>query len=212
MSQLFFQQLPISDANVDKLLGANFLSLALIALVMVVAMFLLFVWMNNRREAANDKRQDVMIRIFTDEQSPLVQSSVRSATAIEIGNTRSAEQTNALVALGHKTDQQTASIEAQTSVVSAQSLDFRNYQTLVSDGLSNHSTQVENNTAVVAALKVSIDALNIQIREVLQDTLACASIELSINRLRDEVSDFLDKQSKRNIEESTNGFTPDPTS
>lgn len=187
-----------TEATLDKLLGANFLSLALIALVMVVAMFLLFVWMNNKREAANDKRQDALIKVFTDDKSPMVISNNRAANAIELGNSRSKEQTEALIALGEKTDKQTNSIEAQTGVISGQSLDLRNYQTLVSDNLNNHSDQIAANTANIAALKAAIEALPAQLREVIEDKLFCAGVEETINQMRDEVLSFIHaEQTKR---------------
>lgn len=89
---------------------------------------------------------------------------------------------------------QTSAIDAQTVEIKGQSLDLRNYQTLVSDNLSAHTEQIAVNTANIVELKASIDALPEQIRLVIEDKLACAGIEALINKLRDEIFNITNKQ------------------
>lgn len=111
IDRLFYQQSSgLSPETVDKLLGANFLSLALISLVMTIAMFLVFVLMNNKRQAADDKRQDTLIKLFTDTDSPLVKSSKAATSAIELGNQRSEDWKKSIDSLASKTDEETAKI------------------------------------------------------------------------------------------------------
>ena len=106
MHQLLAQTLPVSEATVDKLLGANFLSLALIALVMVVGMFLLFVWMENRRQGregrrqeAYEKRNDAVINAIVGERSPVVMA-INNFTSAMRDNKQAQEDTNGnLIAL-----------------------------------------------------------------------------------------------------------------
>ena len=99
---------------------------------------------------------------------------------------------------------QTSAIEAQTTEIKTQSLDFRSYQILVSDGLANHSSQVESNTARVDAntamlerFEKTLNELPEQLRVLIDDKLKCSGIETSIQALRDEVVQLVAQQTKR---------------
>ena len=82
---------------------------------------------------------------------------------------------------------QTAAIEKQTSVIELQRIDQSAYQTLVSDNLSAHSTQVEANTREIAELKKSIDALTGQITEMLNKRDDCADVAGKVDELKEKV-------------------------
>lgn len=96
---------------------------------------------------------------------------------------------------------QTNSIDKVVVEIRSQSLDFRSYQTLVSDGLSNHTTQVEANTikleantAMLQKFETTINALPEQIRLMIDDKLACAGVEQAIRALRSEVIQLMTQQ------------------
>jgi len=205
------QSLPLSEATADKLLGANFLSLALIALVMVVAMFLLFVWMNARREAAEarrqdayDKRQDAFLKTVIGDDSPLVKAQRAVTDILEKSEKRAEERTSALQVLVQKTDvtnelsrQSITAIDNQTKVIEVQNLDHNNYQTLVTDTLSAVNTRVDGletsvntNTENIAALTEQIKALVAK----LDDKAACADAEERMRKFRDEIKALLTEQ------------------
>jgi len=181
-----FQSTGVSDATVDKLLGANFLSLALIALVMVVAMFLLFVWMNNRRQIADDKRQEVFnkmweasISILTDESSPLVQNSKHAAVAIDIANQRSEAQTTALDKLSDNTDEQTKMLSGLRSDVANQTTglkDFTNFQKINNDQLVGLSEDVN-------ALRNSMDAFSLDLKAAIDSKTVCVGHEETMGKI-----------------------------
>lgn len=196
------QSLPLSEATADKLLGANFLSLALIALVMVVAMFLLFVWMNNRRQAADDKRQeaydkrqDAFLKTVIGDESPLVQAQKKVASILEKSEERSEQRTVALESLGEKTDTQTAAINNQTRVIEVQNLNHNSYQTLVSDNLSDVAAKTEANTASIEAFKTDMslrmDHMSEQIEEILKDRSDCAGFRTEWRAFREDVLERL---------------------
>lgn len=91
---------------------------------------------------------------------------------------------------------QTNAIEAQTIEIKTQSIDFRSYQTLISDGLSNHSAQIESNTARVSSLELAMAALPAQILEAIRDELACTKILAEFQALRNEVTRAVFQQTK----------------
>lgn len=182
-----FQSTGISDATVDKMLGANFLSLALIALVMVVAMFLLFVWMNNRRQMADDKRQDAFIKLFTDEQSPLVQSNKHAAQAIEIANQRSEAQTAAFDKLSSKTDEQTGMISGLKEEVTKQTIglrDFTNFQKTNNDQLAGLTETIDSR---FQSLQATIEGFDVTLRTAIQDKTVCAGHEETMGKILLEI-------------------------
>lgn len=214
MPRGFYAQTTVTAAQeaADKLLGANFLSLALFALILVIGMFILFVWLEGKRQArdaqrqdANDNRQDAFLKTVVGENSPLVAAQNRVAAVLEKSEDQAAKRTDALLALGQKTDHQTevinktlVAIEDQTKVISAQTLDQNNYQVLVSDNLHNHGLRIEQNTESIAALKMAIDDIPNQMRLVLgEQTLRSEAVQL-ITTLRDEIMAYIRKeQAKR---------------
>lgn len=82
---------------------------------------------------------------------------------------------------------QTSAIEIQTVEIKTQSLDFRSYQTLVSDNLAAHTAQINANTTNIIDLKTSIDSLSEQIRTLIEDKIICASIVEAISKVREDV-------------------------
>lgn len=82
---------------------------------------------------------------------------------------------------------QTSAIEIQTVEIKTQSLNFRSYQTLVSDNLAAHTAQINANTTNIIDLKTSIDSLSEQIRTLIEDKIICASIVEAISKVREDV-------------------------
>jgi len=84
-------------------------------------------------------------------------------------------------------ERQTKAIEAGNSLILTQGIDFRSYQTLVSDNMSNHSAQIE-------ALKTAFDALPQRVLAAIDDSPKCQSILKEIQALRYEVGQVLNQQ------------------
>jgi len=98
---------------------------------------------------------------------------------------------------------QTKAIEAGNTLISTQGIDFRSYQTLISDGMSNHTTQIEANTAKLEAYAASISllqttlaALPAQIVQAIQDEFTCETILNEFKNLRTEVSRAMFQQQR----------------
>lgn len=92
---------------------------------------------------------------------------------------------------------QTVAINTTNTVLTTQGIDFRNYQTLVSDGLSNHGMQIEANTTKLAALELSLSTLPEKIVEVIRDEAIFAPILVEFQKLRNEVNRAMFQQSAR---------------
>jgi predicted PurR-regulated permease PerM len=87
-------------------------------------------------------------------------------------------------------EKQTQAIEKGNSLILTQGIDFRSYQTLVSDNMSNHSSQIE-------ALKKAFDSLPQQVVAAIDDTLKCQGILKEIQALRYEVGLVLNQQQSK---------------
>ena len=83
---------------------------------------------------------------------------------------------------------QTAAIETGNALIMTQGIDFRSYQTLVSDNLSNHSAQIETNTASISELQSALADLPSQIVKAIKDEITCETILNEFRNLRNEVS------------------------
>lgn len=75
---------------------------------------------------------------------------------------------------------QTASIDKLVTTTSLQGIDFKAYQTLVSGNMSNHTQEI-------VQLRASIDALPEQVKQIVQDTIICSTVETIITSFRDEI-------------------------
>ena len=103
---------------------------------------------------------------------------------------------------------QTTALGVQTNEIRTQTLDFRSYQTLVSDNMSHHTAQLENNTAkteantaevqantaIIMALKAAMDVLPGTLIAAVQDELSCAALLREFQAFRFEVTQILSKQ------------------
>ena len=156
---LLAQTWPITGQTIDKALETDPLTLALLVIVIVAIVSLINSWLQGRKQSADDNRQDIFFKAFTDEKSPMVVSNNRVATAVEQSNKRSEEQTAALLALGGKTDLQTTELSKQTTAITTLSADFRGYQSTASDAMQEHTKSIDTLIATVAELKVSIEKL-----------------------------------------------------
>jgi len=99
---------------------------------------------------------------------------------------------------------QTSALNKIIDITQVQNIDFKAYQTLVSDNMANHSSQVAANTEKIGILNekfdtisANIELLSNQIRAILEDKVACASIEETLRTLKDEFTRFVAEQSKR---------------
>lgn len=99
---------------------------------------------------------------------------------------------------------QTEVIQSGNNEIRNQSLDFRNYQTLVSDNMSAHAQQLDvnnakldANTEVLRRFEATINALPEVLRALIEDKIKCAGIEQSIQALRYEVQQVIAQQAKR---------------
>lgn len=161
--------MPLNEATVDKLLGANFLSLALIALVMVVAMFLLFVFMDYRRQQADNRRQDAFLRVFTDEKSPMVTNSRRVADVLD----KTVEQNGDIIEWHKKHE---IKIDALTTDVKTRSeLDGQAIEEVRKDAEERHTqvnTRFDNMETTLTEIKEKVDKLPATVDEAKKEILA----------------------------------------
>lgn len=86
---------------------------------------------------------------------------------------------------------QTSVIQDQTHVIEVQNLNHNSYQTLVSDNLAAHTTQIDANTATILALKTDMtlrfDHLSEQIEELMKDRSDCVGFKSEWKAFKDEV-------------------------
>jgi hypothetical protein len=109
--------------------------------------------------------------------------------------TRIAEQNEtALNANTAELVRQTIAIEKQTETVQTQSADFKSYQSLVNDGLTNYGIQIEANTAAIATLHMMLNNLPALIVSAIQDKLTCDKVLVEVQSLRTEVSKAVQQQ------------------
>lgn len=113
---------------------------------------------------------------------------------------------------------QTQAIEAGNALILTQGIDFRSYQTLVSDSMSHTTTQVELNTLEIKtqnlkliALEVALVALPSQIVEAIQDKFTCEAILGEFQTLRNEVTRAMFQQQRATGTFPVVPSTPTPT-
>lgn len=102
---------------------------------------------------------------------------------------------------------QTSSIEKQTESVQQQSVDFKSYQSLVNDGLSNYGVQLDANTASIASNTAAITMLQTMFSNLpnlivtaIQDKLTCDKVLTEVQSLRAEFTSAITQQQKRSTE------------
>lgn len=100
-------------------------------------------------------------------------------------------------------EKQTKAIERGNELILTQGIDFRAYQTLVSDNLSHHTTQIEANTGKVEAalqsvvrLETTLAALPTLIVEAIQNELECQTVLNEFRSLKMEVTRAMFNQQK----------------
>lgn len=91
---------------------------------------------------------------------------------------------------------QTNSIDKVVVEIRSQSLDFRNYQTLVSDGLTNHDAKIDANTLRLTKLELAFADLPKQIIAEIKDEFTCETILKEFQSLRAEVTRAIFQQQK----------------
>ncbi len=127
------------------------------------------------------------VQQLIDNNSKLTNIAAQNADQAKLSELALEKNTSELV-------RQTNAIENTNIEIKSQSLDFRNYQTLVSDGLNNHTNQIEANTAIIAKFEATMVALPEQIRVMIDDRMKCEGLEQLIRALRTEVVQALSQQ------------------
>jgi len=149
-----------------------------------------------------------------DNNTELRKIAQQNADQIKTAETALQENTEALQKIQPELVRQTNAIENTNFEIKSQSLDFRNYQTLVSDGLSNHTSQIEANTKSIAELQTTFSTLPDQIVKAVRDELACQTILQEFQALRSEVTRIIRAQQDVRITGTlpvTNPTTVPPT-
>lgn len=103
---------------------------------------------------------------------------------------------------------QTAGIEGLTKQNRTQGIDFRAYQTLVSDGMRNTEEKVEANTAAIKQLYNLLEQMPQQIILGISDKLSCTTVLAEFQVLRGEITRAMFQQSSR----KTGSFSTVPSS
>jgi hypothetical protein len=107
----------------------------------------------------------------------------------------------------------TVELKEQTAAIKLQGLDFRNYQTLVSDTMSDNSERMAQTTAEIKILRISIESLGQQIKDMLDDPPLCAHVEELFKTLKNEVLELIvAHQIKRATQEAKPVSGEKPTS
>lgn len=95
-------------------------------------------------------------------------------------------------------------IELQTNEIKAQGFDFKSYQTLVRDGMEDHSHQIEANTEKIEAhtiaisvLKTSLETMPALIVAAIKDEIKCGTLLSEFQSLRSEVTRAVFQQQAR---------------
>lgn len=95
--------------------------------------------------------------------------------------------------------EQTRAILEQTSAIKTQDLDFRHYQTLVSDSLANQSTQIASVVSQLAELSVVVEDVVTSIRRLVEKPSDCATAEEIATALRTEILSISQKRATSEI-------------
>ncbi len=106
------------------------------------------------------------------------------------------ETEKALAGITPELIKQTNSIDKVVVEIRSQTLDFRNYQTLVSDNMSNHDAKIDANTLRLTKLELAFADLPKQIIAEIKDEFTCETILKEFQSLRAEVTRALFQQQK----------------
>lgn len=133
---------------------------------------------------------------LTDNNAQLTKIAQQNAT--QFASTQST-----LAAITPELVKQTHAIEDGNALIVTQGIDFRSYQTLVSDNLSHYGTQIDANTAKVdaalanvAQLQLTLAQLPAQIVLAVQNELDCESVLNEFRALRAEVTRAMFQQQR----------------
>lgn len=194
------------SAIADKLIGQDFLTLALLVIVVLCITLALFVYMNFRRQTSDDKRQDSIISLFTDDKSPFVKNAAQTTAAIEA-------QTAALIALGVKTDNQTSAV---SSAIEVQTKSQNDNQLAIASTLLDVKKETAENTENIKKIYDQLGSLESSVRGLPETwakslnesrTLAIDtivdSVMKAVGELRTEFTIMISKQQNGDLKRST---------
>lgn len=92
---------------------------------------------------------------------------------------------------------QTTAIETQTNEIKTQGFDFKSYQTLLSDGMHDHSQQIEANTTAISILRTGLENMPQLIILAIKDEMKCGELLVEFGLLRNEVTRAVFQQQAR---------------
>lgn len=186
--------LPLAQiSNADLIKQA--LSAEVANVVGVVAVFLVIVIVLQMRQAKErQKSEDKVVNLFTNADSPMVQSMKRLGDIQERGITQDEKHTQVLAGLIGKTDEQTTVLKQQTIVLQ----DFTNFQKTNNDQIADLANKVETTNDRLDRLERSVEGLNTTI----QGLPNCETYEQQIVTMKGEIIAAIREQTKRDT--STN--------
>lgn len=150
--------------TVDKALSTDPITLLALAVLIIVVTYLATVWLTGRKDARDDRFQEMMFTALTDEKSPLVKSNNNVADS----NLKIAA---ALEKLGEKTDTQTSHFEGMRS-------DNKTFQGLITTDLSRQTETIAGLSSTVTALTSRFDTGMAEIR-----TMLSQRVENTVDRV-----------------------------
>ncbi len=192
------QSIAITDAVVDKMLGANFLSLALFVIVLIITVFILFVLLESRRATREGKRQeayeernDKVIDAIVGKDSPMVQAVNNFTAAMQDVKKTQSETYDAVQRLDKNV--------TERSKLDGEAID--EFRTEVRDNVAAVKTDVASVKGDVAAVKQDIK----DIRELVEKRLPpadCIDVEKQLKIFEERMISRLEAQAKRETAET----------
>lgn len=114
------------------------------------------------------------------------------------------ENADGLGGLKSELQKQTSAIEQQTGQFKAQGFDFKSYQSLVNDGMHDHSerieansSKIEANTNSISVLKQTLEAMPQLIIASIKDEIKVGTLLNEFQSLRSEVTKVMFQQQAR---------------
>lgn len=201
---LLAQTFPLTSQNVDKFLSLDLPSMVVFLAVIIGLTLLASSYFHGRSQLQTDQQSSVVIKFFTDDNSPMVissrqqaENSKRVAEALEMGNKNSAELTLAIVTLGKKTDEQTGELGKQTAVIETLNTNTNAFSVLISKDLSVHAENISELTKSNMDVNAKIDQLIIKVDQVIKDKQDCMELRGQLDAFKAEFTEKMNQQAKR---------------
>lgn len=138
-----------------------------------------------------------LVPVFKRQSQQLIDNNTE-LTKLTRQNTDVAKQNaDGLNSIKTELVKQTGAIENQTTQITTQGIDFRAYQTLVSDELDNYRNQIETNTSAIKDLYNLMEQMPQKIILGIQDKLTCNTVLAEFQVLRGEITRAMFQQQTR---------------